>query len=328
MNDSATIDQFAHWRDAVAARRGVETEKGNVRSGYYRVKGEAMAFWRGDAGELLCWRSGKWKTPTIPDEIEDAFSFAAPHPVAYEAFAAFRESGRWPDEVEPIAAPDPALPPHEALTAEIDALRDQANGWIVEIKVVSTQEHADKAANFSEAFAKLEKRAVETHKAEKAPHLEAGRAVDAAYKPVIERAASLKTWAKGTTTAYLQAERNRIAAEERARREEADRIEKEAMAARVHAARIGAPPPPEVVAPPPIAPPPQKAGAGTAGRKVALRTRAVVEVTDWRAFLTWLSTQNDLPEDFRQAVEKQAKRFIDAGMNPPGVKTNNVESVA
>ena len=323
-----TVDEFHWWREAVAAGRGVETEKGNVRSGYYRVKGEALAFWRDESGTLLCWRSGtKWKTPTLPDEIEDTFSFAAPHPVAYEAFTAFRECGRWPDEVEPIAAPDPSLPPSEALTAELDALREQANGWIKEIQAVKTQEQADKAANFSEAFAEIERRATETHKTEKAPHLEAGRKVDGTWKPIIERADSLKKWAKNCAAPFLIAEKKRIADEDAVRKAEAARIEREAMAARVHAARIGAPPPAEVHAPP-IAPAPRKAVAGTAGARIAVRTRSVVEVTDWRAFLTWLSTQNDLPEDFRQAVEKQAKRFIDAGMNPPGVKTNNVESVA
>ena len=321
--------EFHWWREAVKLGRGVETEKGNVRAGYYRVKGEALAFWRDESGNLLCWRSDSKKyLPKLPDEIEDTFAFAAPHPVAYEAFAQFRDSGRWPDEVEPVAQPDPALPPSEALTAEIDALREQAVGWLAAIKTVSTQEQADKAANYAEAFAALEKKAAETHKAEKAPFLDGGRKIDATWKPIAERAASLKAWAKKTIEPFLIAERNRIAAEERARREEADRIEKEAMAARVHAARIGAPPPPEVVAPPPIAPPPQKAGAGTAGRKVALRTRTVIEVTDWRAFLTWLSTQNDHPEDFRQAVEKRAKGLIDAGMNPPGVETKTVEVAA
>ena len=155
-------DQFHWWREAVRLGRGVDTEKGNVRCGYYRLRNEAIAFWRDDVGELRCWRSSDKYTPTKPDEIEDTFSFAAPHPVAYEIFLAFRESGHWPEDIAPIAAPDPELSPDQALTAEIDALRDQANGWIKEIASVKTQAEADRAANYAEAFAAFEKRAKET----------------------------------------------------------------------------------------------------------------------------------------------------------------------
>ncbi len=322
-------DQFHWWREAVRLGRGVDTEKGNVRCGYYRLRNEAIAFWRDDVGELRCWRSSDKYTPTKPDEIEDTFSFAAPHPVAYEIFLAFRESGHWPEDIAPIAAPDPELSPDQALTAEIDALRDQANGWIKEIASVKTQAEADRAANYAEAFAAFEKRAKETHEAEKRPYLEAGRKVDATWKPIAERAASLKAWAKGTITAFLIAEKKRIADEEAARKAEADRIEREARAAREAALKAGAPPPAESAPLPPIfAPPPQKAGAGTSGRKVALRKRTDVVVTDWRAFLTWLGSQNSHDDAFRMAVEKRAKVLIDAGFNPPGVETKEIEVAA
>ena len=48
---------------------------------------------------------------------------------------------------------------------------------------------ADKAANFAERFAALEKQAEEQRTLDKRPVLEAGRAIDAAWKPVIDAAA-------------------------------------------------------------------------------------------------------------------------------------------
>jgi len=323
-------DEYSFWRDAVAAGRGVETEKGSIRLGYYRRRNEAIAFWRTEEPPhiILCWRSDKSRrTPTLPDEMEDLFAYCAASPVSYEDWQFFQANGRWPEQLEPPAAPDPELPPDKALDSEITALRAKAEAWIKEIGSVNSQAEADKAANYSEAFAALEKRAVDMHKAEKAPFLEGGRAVDAKWKPLSERAAGLKAWAKKTIEPFLLAERKRIADEERQRREEADRKQREADAARAHAASIGAPPPP-APEPAPIAPPPQKAGAGTAGRKVSLRTRSVVAVTDWRAFLTYLAGQNDIPDELRMAVEKQAKRMIDAGFNPPGVEVKEVEVAA
>ncbi len=329
-------DLYHDWRNALATRTPVEFVAGKPEAGFYRVRDrnadrsprwDAVAVWYED-GEARCSRTGPRPAPTHLDEIDALFASCNSAPITYELYQQIAAGGAWPDAVEPVTAPDPESPPNQALTAEIDALRTQAEGWIKEIKAVSTQEQADKAANFSEAFAKLEKRAIETHKAEKAPHLEAGRKVDATWKPIADRAASLKTWAKKTIEPFLIAERKRIADEEAARRAEADRIEREALAARVHAAHIGAPPPAEVVAPAPIAPLPQKAGAGTAGRKVALRKVKIVEVTDFRAFLTWLASQNDHPDEFRMAVEKRAKALFDAGLNPPGVAVSEKEVAA
>jgi hypothetical protein len=114
--------------------------------------------------------------------------------------------------------------------------------------------------------------------------------------------------------------------EERQRAAEAARLEREAMKARVEAARIGAPPP--IIEAPPIAPPPVKAKAGTSGRVISLRTRTVNEISDMRAFLTYLANANDLPEDFIEAARKLANRMVAAGLKPPGVETKTIEEVA
>jgi len=320
-------DQFAAWAKALADKTAVDTQPGNPRSGYYRNRNEVVAFWRDDEGALCCWRSSGKYTPTKPDEIDDLFAYCAPHPITYEAYQAFIESGRWPEDIEPVAEPAQDLPPHEALNAEIGALREQAAAWLKEIGSVSTQEQADKAANFAEEFAKREARAAEAHKTAKAPHLEAGRKVDAAWKPVIERAAELKKWSKKASEAFLIAEKARLAAEERKRQEEAARIAREAEQARIAAEKAGQPPPVVAapVAPPPV---PQKAGAGTNGRKLAVRSRQINEIVDWRAFLAFCADMNQKPPDLVEVCHVIINRMVKAGVAVPGVETRTIEEVA
>jgi hypothetical protein len=321
-------DQWSWWVAALMSKTPVETEKGNPRSGYYRLRNEAIAIWREDDGTLVCWRSDASKyTPTKPDEIDDLFAYCAPHPITYEAYQAFNETGKWPEDIEAVAEAPAYLPPHEAINAEIGALREQAANWLKSIGSVQNQEQADKAANYAEAFSKLEARATDAHKTEKAPHLEAGRKVDAAWKPVIERAGELKKWSKKASEAFLIAEKARLAEEDRKRREEAARIAREAEQARIAAEKAGEPPPP---APAPVAPPPapQKAGAGTTGRRMGLKTRQIVEITDWRAFLDFVANMNDRAPDFVDVCRTMAGRMVRAGVKVPGVETRTEEYAA
>lgn len=319
---SDQIDEFSWWRDAVATGRGVETERGNPRSGYYRVKDEAIAFWRASPGEVVCWRSGSFNPPTHFDAIDELFGWCAPHPVSYEKFCIFQETGRWPDQIAPVEV-DASLPPHERADAELTAQREAMAAWVREIGKVETQEHANKAGNFADAFAKLETSATTAHKAEKAPHLEAGRLVDAAWKPVITRADELKRYAKKLPETFLIAEKARIKVDEDARREEAAKIEREAAERRRQAEAAGAPPPVEEARPMP-APPPVKAKAG----KVHLRTVTKHHIVDMRAVLEFLAKFNDHPAELKDVAQLLVNRMRHAGVEVPGVETKTVEVAA
>lgn len=320
--DAASIDEWSYWRAALAARRGVETERGNPRAGYYRLKDEALAFWRED-GQVICWRSGtKYPAPTKADAIDELFGWCAPHPISFEDFTHFQQHGRWPDQIEPVEV-DASLPPHERADAELTAQREAMAAWIREIGKVETQEHANKAGNFADAFAKLEAGATTAHKAEKAPHLEAGRLVDAAWKPVIARADELKRWAKKASEPFLLAERDRIRAEEKAAADARAKVEREATERRRQAEVSGAPPPVEEPRPMP-APPPVKAKAG----KVHLRSVTKHEIVDLRAVLSYLADFNDPPRELIDAVQLLVNRMRHAGVDVPGVQTKTFEVAA
>ena len=316
-----SLDEWSFWRDALAARRGVETDPGHPRSGYYRLKDEAIAFWL-ESGETVCWRSGtKYPAPTHADRVDEFFGWCAPHPVSFEDFTHFQQHGRWPDQLAPVEiAAD--LPPHERADAELTAQREAMAKWVAEIGKIATQEQANKAGNFADAFAKLEKSSEEARKSEKQPHKEAADAVDAKWQPVVKRAAELKTWAKKATEPFLIAERARIAAEERAAAEARAKAAREAEEARRAAAAIGSPPAPEP--PQMMAPPPVKAKAG----KVHLRTETIHDVENVAAFLRWLAAQNNLPEDFVAVLKTLGSRMVKAGLTPDGVVTKQVERAA
>ncbi len=323
MNAQNAQDPYRFWRAAIATGKPIETERGSPRAGYYRVNDEAIAFVSGELGDVYVWRSGTFPTPTQADAIDEMFGFAAPHPVKYEDFEFFTTSGRWPDQIAPVeVAAD--LSPHEKADAELTAQREAMAAWFKSIGgKITVKPDADKVGNFADEFAKIEKKATAEHKAEKEPFLEGGRIVDQKWKPIIERAKELKTWAKDSTTPYLKAEKARIDAEAKARADEIAKVAREAEEARRKAEATGAPPP--APAPAPVfAPPPEKAKAS----KVHLRSETVYEVTDPAAFLRWLSAQNSLPEDFLAMLKTLGTRMVKAGLAPDGVVTKIEERAA
>ena len=202
----------------------------------------------------------------------------------------------------------------------MSAQREALAAWIKEIGKVTTQEHATKAGNFADAFAKLENASDEKRKSEKEPHLEAGRAVDAKWQPIVKRAGELKAYAKKTTEPFLIAEKARLAAEEKAAAEARAKAAREAEEARRQAEATGAPPP--VVDPPSLpAPPPAKAKAG----KVHLRSVTKHEIVDLRTVLEFLAKMNQPPAELRDVAQVIVNRMRNAGVEIPGVETKTVE---
>jgi hypothetical protein len=291
------MDQYRHWADALREGRGVETEPGNPRSGFYRLHAEAIAFWRDDNGHLLCWRSGKRPTPVHADEIDDLFSYCAKNPIPHEMFEAFCETAQWPEDA-PRTPPAPlALPPHEAVAHEIAALKDLFSAWLAAAGRIALKADADKCANYADAFARLEKKAEAARQEQKAPFLAAGRDVDSRWKPVADEAAAGKRLAKKALEPYLAAERAK------------------AIAAYAEAAEKRLSGPAAVT-------------AGTQGRAVTLRTRQVNAIVDWPALFTYFASLNERPADLEAACQTVVNRMVAQGMTPPGVEIRRFEEAA
>lgn len=213
-----------------------------------------------------------------------------------------------------------AVSPAVVMADRIADVNQQIADWLKEIGgKITTDEQADKAANFAALLGELEKEAEALHKVEKAPWLEGGRTVDAAWKPLIEKAATSKGRVKRDyVTPYLVEKQKRIDAEAKAER---DRIAAERAKAEQEAAAAGVEPPaPEL----PPAPEPERVKAGTrGGRATALRTVKVAEITDLAALAAFLCGLNPPPADFVAACKSAAEKMMKAGVTVPGAKLND-----
>lgn len=106
----------------------------------------------------------------------------------------------------------PNAPPEVSFDSMLDDLMLEAENWC-DGEPLATQEQADEVTRLVDAAAKLEREIEATRKAEKEPFLEGGRAVDAKFKPLTERAAKIIRVAKKALTPWLeavQAEKRRV----------------------------------------------------------------------------------------------------------------------
>ena len=335
------------WYYAALKGNKIDWERGSPPSGYFRRdythvfpgepgkktserRSEAIAIWRqdedgqfSDTGEYKCWRSSDFRTPTDVDFIEELFAQVHANAVPHDEFLAFRETGEWPaDKAREVKVDEPPGIGHNSgepesdlakATAAIENLKEQFSDWFKAIGgKINSDAEADKAANFSAEFAKYEKRAATLHKQEKAPHLEAGRAVDAAWKPLIKAADDAKRKAKDVITPHLNA---KAAAERKRAQEDADRLAKEAAALAEKEAEEGFVEP----TPQPVAPEPTKVSAGTIG-KVSLRTFKSTEISDVKACAGYFASFTNPPTELVEVLKKLARKSLDAGHDVPGAK--------
>jgi hypothetical protein len=204
--------------------------------------------------------------------------------------------------------PPPDLLPSQALAARIDALANALAGFLAPLGgAPKTKAEADTVANYATKFKELANEATATHKVEKEPHLVAGRAVDAEWFPVRDKADACRKKALGIADAWINAEKARLAEEARKANEAARR-----EAERAAAMSGETPVPVQEVAPAPV-----KIGTG---RTVSQRTRKVWTITDLPAFVAYLLAMEKPPADFVATCETLATRLGIAGVKPPGVE--------
>lgn len=121
-------------------------------------------------------------------------------------------------------------PAFDAYSIALDDLRTEAGNFL-DGAPIENQGQADAVGVIISQAKKIKRDADAARADEKAPHLAATRAVDAKWKPLIDRCEQIEKAAKAPLTAWL----NKLAAEqaerERQAREEAERKAQEAIAA-------------------------------------------------------------------------------------------------
>lgn len=232
-------------------------------------------------------------------------------------------------DAPPVGHNNPPEPtPLEMARETISLLDVEASAWF-DGAPIENQAQADDVARLLDAGRKAKQKFDADRKAEKKPHADAAKAVDAKWEPLISDADRIIEVAKAAQTPWLlKLEAEKRAAEEDARKEaeakaaEALRLAQEAdgslAAAKARDAAIEEAKRAERAAQLAAN---DKAGAKGAGmaRTVSLRTTWRSQVEDRRALLNFIATHD--PDALTAFVEDWAAKTVRAGARElPGVR--------
>lgn len=305
-------NDYTWWREALNGSNPT-LEVDAIHAGFWRMRNGKdgpfvpVAIWCDqETGDWICLKNGAAANP------DDLFNYCCKHPITKEDYDHYIKHQEWRDAAPGIGhnAPPEGL---DALTQSIEEAADEALKWL-EGREIKTKTDADRAGNLRASLQKLYKRADDERKEKKRPHLDANKAIEAEYKPLLERAKDAGTALKSALTVYLrmeeEKERKRIAEIERKQREkemaERKRIADEAAKAALEN-REPEPIPEPDPKPEPIEQKKVSAGGAT-GNRVTLRTYKIAEITDLdKAFEHW----KDNPR-VRAAIEVEIQKLANA----------------
>lgn len=327
-----TMQEFDWWRLALTGEK-VEINADAPQSGFYKMRRKdgpwLPVMIRMHEGVLRC-RVGN-DSDVNPHDI---WTYCAGNPVTKDAAAYAFKHGKWETDAPTIGDNSANLTPFELLRDYIETARAWFKG-----KKLDTQKAVDEAANYAAQLTKLKNDADRERDGLVRPHLDAQRDINAKYKPQIEDADALTKTIKRACDDFLRAEKARLEAEQRAKyaaelkaAEEARKAVEEQRAKQMRDDPIAALTNPdlsdladELPFAGPKAPEPVKVQAGgQRGKKMALRTYTVHEVTDYAAALAWAKDDPKVVE----AVTAVCTAAARAGTSVPGVTTRQEERAA
>ncbi len=212
-------------------------------------------------------------------------------------------------EIGHNAPPEP-IGAFDAMARHIDDLVDLAASCLTGEPII-TKPQADAVDELLADIKKAYKDADTARDAEKRPHLEAGREVDALWKPLLNKADIAKKTAQDALTPYRLAQQAIRDAEAQAKRDEAARLEQEALAAFQASAvtdldaRIAADALLEEANK-------SKAAANRVDKQATgLRTSWTGHITDYGAAISWLKAHR--AADLKSAIDELVRREVNAG---------------
>lgn len=308
-------DPYSYWRDALNGQFAPISADA-PQPGRYRMREKKGGPWLPVA---IFTQDGALKAAvgrSFTDPLK-VWTWCADNPVSEADYKQALDGGAWPGDVGHNSG-------DLSLKEEIEDSASTALEWLAKNGIKSKVD-ADTAANHRALLLELKKKAETEHKTAKAPHLEAGRKIDAAFKPLIDTADSAASTIRSELGKYLA----KVEAEERAkadaaRRAEADRIRKEQERIAAERAQkmqddpiaaLTEPDPPMPIMP--AAPEPVKVQAGgQRGRVTGLKTVTTYVVTDYAKALAFFANSEELVE----LVGKLAAKASKAGVSVPGVE--------
>jgi hypothetical protein len=311
-------DIWQWWRDALAGKNPA-IDANSPQCGFFKLKRGGkwlpVMIRLGDAGMIRC-RVGDDSNA----DPHETWVWCAGNPISKEDAKHAFDTGSFPGDVPTIGDNSGDL----SLAEQIREYASQALGWLRKHGISDTKSK-DTAANYRAELLRLRKEADTQRDAEKRPHLEAGRAVDAKFKPIVEAADSAANEIRDALTVFMREEERREQAERDAKYQ-AERKAAEAARAELEAQRakqmrddpIAAltSPEPEL---PDLPPPPEAVkiqAGGQRGRKTGLREVTNYIVTDHGLALAFFAQSDEVKE----LIAKLAERACKAGVAVPGTE--------
>lgn len=279
----------------------------------------AVAIWRDWANggtimasyDLKAYRCDKLAEPTVgPDgkprqtnyqRLAESWPFLSKAPIAPGLYDAFYDTGctKWPDESQAGADMRAAAEAEktnkaaavtyqfaadtwEGVKERLDKFKPQALAMIA-AGAATDQISSDIAADLKNTFLALQTTAEKLHKAEKEPHLTAGRLVDARWKPLKDDPEALKnSLARVVITPYQQKAQAALDAQHAASLAEARENNVPLTKEQETSPRVS---------------------SGTVGRKVTPRSVCHAVITDPRAFLAVLAGNDQIHPGIMAAMQ-------------------------
>ena len=317
---------YEFWRRALRGEKQ-PVQESSPQCGFYKrrlVKDGPwlpIAFWRNVDDQIVCCFEGKLVDP-VPH-----WTFAAKYPVSETSYRHYIRSGSWPDEA--MQAPRSNMPsdPFEALKLEIQDKLEQAQNWLKTAPKTPTETEANMARNMQAALLQLNKRADAMHRAEKQPHLDAGRTVDAKFE-FRKVVASVADRLRDVFTTFMKAEEVRQRAEAQKKFEEERRKAEEERKAVVEARKrlehqdpaLALISEPELLPDVPLAPEPVKIQVGGGiGRKAGLKSIYSGKIVDWQKVLQHFAGHQQVRDLLQKLVDADV-RLNKAQCSIPGVE--------
>lgn len=285
---STAANEWQWWVDALAGKVA-PIHDGEPQTGYYRAKRKGrdgfspVAYWRDSkTGEQRCHMDGEEFDAQRALEI---WPYASLRPVTAEAYGERLRAGKWPDESAAVVGHN-AAPVADDAASLADRIEDLAREAekLIAAGAAPDEASCDQASDLANTFSELEGKVSGLHKAEKEPHLEAGRAVDRKWFALRDRAADLKKRLKAmVVTPFLTAKKAAVDA--------------------ANVAAIAAGTPPEAL-------PQQRTTAGSTKRATALRSYHRAEIEDRTALLASLKDHPEVVACIQKIADAAAARKI------------------
>lgn len=217
-------ENYNFWNAAIAGEKPT-IHDGDVHFGYFKTKrGQGkgggfvpVSFYRDK--DIVCLRGNK---KIDANDFEDEFSWGCKYPITHEECSKwYANGGAWSQAETPqagIGHNSGELTPLEQVNVDIEALQER-------MKNAATK---DALGDCKAIATKLKTRIEAMRKAEKEPHLKAGKGVDAKFEGIASPVLAIEKDSAGKLTVILrqeaEVERARVA-KERAEREEQARLE-------------------------------------------------------------------------------------------------------